>query len=439
MKALVALILLANCSAIFAEQSEGQKMTHTRILYALFFVPTPAKDPETVIKQIVKDRFAASMSFENGGAEKLTIKSLWAPTKECEPPSPEKLKYYGRGVTEEQAKRMGESERAFILIFDIPHTLVLQGNKDVCVLLADLAEATKGFPYDPECRLIFDTKSWRTERVEGWVEGVPDISKHVCMHQYRKGDLFRIITLGMRKFGKPDIVATEVSAHESRCTGLLINACAQHLVEGAIPKENGFVVDFSSIKNPQMKVTLQANPGKGATGKALIGLRKTKPDEGDPENDLVAIDFPETKGGGSISERRNALLAGLFGASDSLIDITNGDKELAAASARAQKRAIQLIKPRFEKQLEPNEHVLAKFPFATPTSNKEFMWVEITSWKDGSITGILENDPFEVPNLKAGAKVSVKEQELYDYIWQKNDGSQEGNETGKIMERMQER
>jgi len=65
------------------------------------------------------------------------------------------------------------------------------------------------------------------------------------------------------------------------------------------------------------------------------------------------------------------------------------------------------------------------------------MWVEVVRWQGRTIRGILQNDPFEVPDLKSGARVEVKEGSLFDYILEKKDGTKEGNETGRLIERQQ--
>jgi len=56
-------------------------------------------------------------------------------------------------------------------------------------------------------------------------------------------------------------------------------------------------------------------------------------------------------------------------------------------------------------------------------------------WQGHTIRGILDNDPFNIPGLKSGAKVEVKEDALFDYLLVKRDGTQEGNETAHLMKR----
>jgi uncharacterized protein YegJ (DUF2314 family) len=64
------------------------------------------------------------------------------------------------------------------------------------------------------------------------------------------------------------------------------------------------------------------------------------------------------------------------------------------------------------------------------------MWVEVTRWSDGKIEGLLANDPFEIPSLRAGQNVTVNEADIFDYIHRHADGKQEGNTTGAIIEQM---
>jgi len=68
--------------------------------------------------------------------------------------------------------------------------------------------------------------------------------------------------------------------------------------------------------------------------------------------------------------------------------------------------------------------------------DNEWMWVEILSWKDDDIIkGLLKNQPFQIPNLKAGSKVSIKTSDVFDYIHRLPDGSSEGNKTGEIIQK----
>ena len=63
------------------------------------------------------------------------------------------------------------------------------------------------------------------------------------------------------------------------------------------------------------------------------------------------------------------------------------------------------------------------------------MWVEVTSWKGDKIKGLLKNEPYKIPKLHGGQIVDVLEGDIFDYIYRHADGVEEGNETGKLIEK----
>jgi uncharacterized protein YegJ (DUF2314 family) len=60
----------------------------------------------------------------------------------------------------------------------------------------------------------------------------------------------------------------------------------------------------------------------------------------------------------------------------------------------------------------------------------------VTAWEGRTIKGLLKNEPFDIPDLHAGQVVEVDEEDVFDYIRQRPDGSREGNETAEIIARM---
>ena len=60
---------------------------------------------------------------------------------------------------------------------------------------------------------------------------MPDLSKHLVIHAYQKGELVRAITLGMEKFGLPDLVIDQSSrslqAQHRTCHESVRQACRE--------------------------------------------------------------------------------------------------------------------------------------------------------------------------------------------------------------------
>ena len=61
------------------------------------------------------------------------------------------------------------------------------------------------------------------------------------------------------------------------------------------------------------------------------------------------------------------------------------------------------------------------------------MWVEVLQWPGDVIHGLLRNDPHDVPGLKAGMRVTIQQNNVFDYLRRYADGRSEGNETARLI------
>lgn len=109
------------------------------------------------------------------------------------------------------------------------------------------------------------------------------------------------------------------------------------------------------------------------------------------------------------------------------------DEAVLAASRRARDRLRAELKPRFIAGLSPGERLMVKAPFRTPAGGREWMWIGVSRWQGPRIHGVLDNDPVDVRDLKAGVHVDVLEDDILDYLYFRSDGTSEGNETAKLM------
>jgi uncharacterized protein YegJ (DUF2314 family) len=240
-----------------------------------------------------------------------------------------------------------------------------------------------------------------------------------------------MITLGMEKLALPDVVVNQVALSDERAFGNLINVTCQTLFERPVLGRAGeLAVALDELKHPGARSRATENPLKGAKQRATIHLSVAERQEDDPDN-LVEIVLPGAAA--ELQVRQTALVAQLFGSSDQ-IEYVEHDAAVLVASLRA-KLALMKHKPRYLKEPPHGERLLVKAPFRTPDGGNEWMWVEVVRWQGQTIHGILDNNPFDIPDLKAGAKIEVKEDALFDYLLVKGDGTQEGNETARLMKR----
>lgn len=290
-----------------------------------------------------------------------------------------------------------------------------------------------GILWDETTREICSADAWDERRLVSWTEEIPDISRHIVIHAYQKDAGVRAITLGMHKFNLPDVVVDGFPWSLNRTIGHMINLLAQALAEGAEIGEGGqFDLDLRAIRNAPVRErqfeTLKAN----AAGVAHLSLAEGVWEEGDPENRLVEIRFDRYEGP-DVHARQVKMVEAMFGWEDSISYIQH-DEELKHASQRA-RETLPALRAAFNSGLAPGEHILVKAPFEKPDGGNEWMWVEVTLWKGDQIKGILQNEPFNIPDLRSGQMVEVSQADVFDYIHRLADGTQEGNETAAIIQK----
>jgi len=239
----------------------------------------------------------------------------------------------------------------------------------------------------------------------------------------------------MLKFGMPDVVVNNFSWSSNSPVSNLINLTAQSLLEGAKPQKNGtLALNIGKLKNAEMKKVLEKDLLENAVPELEMEIGPAKHEEGDPDNVLLELLFDKAEGD-SLSEKQDHLLSSLFGWEDSIVQVQHD--ELVLAASRRAKAKLKGLRKDFNKGLNPGEFILVKAPFETTDGTIEWMWVEITRWKKKKIKGLLKNEPYYVPDLRAGSIVEVNQDDIFDYIRNFPDGRSEGNETGEIMSKRQ--
>jgi uncharacterized protein YegJ (DUF2314 family) len=407
--------------------------------FAIYYLPKPKKEPFAELDSLLKDRFKQFRRIEklddHSKGMSLVARLDSDPQKSYAPPDLESLKYFGRGVPRRQAEQLQHTETALIVDFRYSKENVRNGLLAAVELIKELANETGGVIWDETTREVFTPEEWTERRIKSWKDGVPDVTKFITIHAYNTGEFVRAISLGMQKFGLPDIVIDKFSWSLDRNMGHLLNMFAQALEEGAEVDGNSQIdLDLRAIKHPDVRDPQLSTLKEHSTGIALLSLKKGKGEKGDPQNRLIEITF-DRGSGPDVHAKQSQILGSLFGWEDSISQIKHDD-ELDAASQRARSKLPDL-RADFKKGLAPGEFIQLKTSFETPDGGHEYMWVEVAKWDGGKITGLLKNEPFHIPNLHGGQTVEVSEADVFDYIRTRADGTSEGNETGRIIKKQE--
>jgi uncharacterized protein YegJ (DUF2314 family) len=347
------------------------------------------------------------------------------------PPDPEMLKLFGRGLTPADRDALRKATHAIVLEFEHPQKDAWRALRQAAEVTAAAARSTGGWAWDEMTREMFTAAEWERRRIASWTEPVPDVSDHIVIHFYKQGEYVRAISLGMAKFGLPDIVMDDITWSLQRPVTNTITLLGQALVEGTPLAQGGTLhLDIRKIRNAALRDANLDTLKFPDAGAARLLLLDGDRDEGDPDNRLIEIAFDSYPGNDSHA-KREAMLDALFGSTDE-IQMVDHDARVLEASRKARERLPEL-RAAFNAGLAPGELILVKAPFPTDSGGNEWMWVEVTRWNGDAIHGTLRNEPNLIRDLHAGQMVDVNESDVFDYIRRKPDGSQEGNTTAALL------
>jgi len=417
-------------------------MAYIHFEYAVYMMPVHAKDPEAILRRALSSQFPTLKLVSELPPEprEMIVKAQTKQNlqREYAPPSPTSLRYSGHGLSDKEMADLQNTREAFILDFAHPSQAVWTALHVADELVEEIARETGGLVWDEETREVYSPDAWRKQRIGEWKNGVPNISTQTVIHLYQNGEFLRAISLGMTKAGLPDVAVQESPELSGNQVGILINLFAQSMVEGRTFRENGeFKLDLRAIQNASLRDPQAKSLKPNGIGIACLTLKQADPEEGDPRNRIIELAFDRYEGNDKHA-RQEAALSWFFGWEDTVTNNVEHTDELLGESRKEKSRLPELHKD-FDKGLLPGEYILVKAPFATPDGGREWMWVEIRKWKRHAITGVLQNQPENIPGLHDGQVVEVQEGDVFDYVRHYPDGHQDGNTTGAMIQKMGEK
>ncbi len=100
--------------------------------------------------------------------------------------------------------------------------------------------------------------------------------------------------------------------------------------------------------------------------------------------------------------------------------LNKDDAAMNAAVAQARSTL-----PKFQKLFEARpadvQQFLVKVAMPTPQGGREHLWMVLQDWKDGSVSGVLINEPEAVPSLHDGDRITAKLEAISDWSYAKHD------------------
>ncbi len=435
------LLLLIGCKsgANRSALKEGSPFSQTISFQYAVYTPVTGHNSSDIINRLLAEQFpeiTRTSSYPKTVDKPYLVVSVKS-TDEYIVPDSLSIVYYSYGLSEKQKEDLANCKEVVTVDFIHPTQHIWKGLRSANSLLLQLGRETGGTLWDEETRETFTTDTWKQMRIDTWSEKYPAVYSQTIIHAYKKDSLYRAITLGMAKFGLPDIVVNSFPWSTSDPVTDLINSTAQLLAEGAeIQPKGKLLVNVDSIKNNYLRENITKSLESKASRSGEIELRNSPAEEGDPINRLVEIDFSSYKGN-DIHSKQVYLLSQIFGDDDTVSYVDQDDDELQKAINSARSN-LPKLRERFNNGLTDSGYLTIKAPFKVPAGGDEWMWVDVSSWSGSEVKGLLNNEPFHIPNLRKGEYVEVSEEEISDYIFYNSDGSQEGNFTGPVIEKIEQ-
>jgi uncharacterized protein YegJ (DUF2314 family) len=366
------------------------------------YLPTTGVDGDRILKQLTGSRFADWAS----------VTSSVLPASERPVPDGKLLELMSRELPAWSRKALQAAGRVQVLGFsmrapDLPRL------KRSCELVAAFALVTGAVLRDDSSGKFYDAAGWKRTHVDSWKGSVPEVEHLIVVHAVTADDgSLSLDTMGMQRFGLPDLVIPKLPRGADYQGGMLLNAVAQHMIE-------------NPGSEARARVDLPASDGT-----VPVHLRAAR--AGEYEHDSPALIVSCATPPGDELAALHTVMQRMFAQPGGIVGAQAGDPEMDAARARAQKRLGELAEV-YRRGAPDGASLAVKASFATAAGGVEWMWVSVRRWENGVLEGILMNHPADVPGLGVGSRVTAKQAELFDFVYREPGKPEEGGETNQIL------
>lgn len=337
------------------------------------------------------------------------------------------------GIEVDRPEQLAASTEVIIAWFASPADTALATLTTAHHAFAKAAVNSGGWVEDLDTQQVFGASAWATRSPEGPLEQwfVVDAAPQDANDP---DGAVRIVTRGLRRFGLPEVVVENVEPGLAGDVSVVVNAVAEGM------KARGGPAITLPIKTEMVDGT--------ATFESVARL------EDDPDDPLwrMRFDGQISVPAEDISEEVPVETPAPVDAPVAVAPVVAPPEAVALADASvqppspavemspletAQRQAMArfetVVAAAWQQGLPANELVAVSAPFPTRDGGIEYMWVEIKTWDGTQLRGVLANEPYNVEGLHKGDAVALKQEEVFDYIWKKADGTREGNTTAPFL------
>jgi len=302
------------------------------------------------------------------------------------------------------------------------------------------AAALGGVVFDPRCRRVVPIDFY-DEPLNPEQPVVLAREVAVLLSIGRKG-LGWGTTVGMRKFGLPELEVRDVPPGLCSQVPWFMYSVARRLLVrlSEYCEQAGGLISVFRME-PTLRVTFgdgmranggdeDATPPEGARGWTEVSISYSR-GRGDRDDFLRIVAPRATRQ--SHGEWLYAALEDLRGGVDPTLRV----KAESEAMAEAHRKALETLPDvarRFRLGLPVGHTLFVKHGFPVNDELREFMWIGVTEWAGGTVRGRLSNAPSSRRDLRAGQLVTIREDEVFDWMIVWPDGFVEGGFSQQVVQ-----
>lgn len=251
---------------------------------------------------------------------------------------------------------------------------------------------------------------------------------------------WHVTTLGMHQYRLPELQMKRIAGNHCRAARFLLSVAAARIAQeaqAAAPEKprdgewfSGREFTLSSADVPPNAAYLVAGrepipveSGEAKFRLALQTMTTNERAEGRWDAELLAV-LPPAAFAGDADEWLRVTCRCLGQDTPAARPMAAQNDELQRASAEA-RTSLPAIRARFAAGLG-DRTLLVKTALPTRAGGEEYVWVEVTGWRDdGILTGTLAVRPVDCPGYRQGQEMEVREGAVFDRTILSPDGTAE--------------
>lgn len=358
----------------------------------------------------------------NGNSLKVELKG----PEEIPFPNVSYVKTFGFGFSDEDAVECASAGSLILLTFRSPAQNIFKKNLGMMWISYLLSKKFDGYIYDLESKELFTKKYFSNFNLK---ENFKDLRIHILVQKYPyTPGSYRIVTLGMAKFGCPDIEIKDFKTTASISLERLCYGICKKLID--IRKKKEQPLPFPKNLSLKVKEIFEATNQLNGKGKQLeqivkISLKPGEYESGDSQKNIVRIYPPRNMSMEKWCDDVSGKVAGF---------IIKRKYDVNEAFLKKVYEEAQKNLPQFEnyyKNRNPKDSFFAKISIKCKNI-EELIWLKVIGKKGENYIGAAQGDAAGCNNITAGTILRFKPKSIRDWIVALKNGKVIGNFTAKL-------